>query len=112
MCSSDLKALAADAQKKDAYGKMGVIRNNVEKNVIAEMKLDPIAIMDDPKLKAKLAQEVERRLSSSPEYRGLHELATGLKYDYGLAGNTPAAPLTKDQLIEQAKAEKKRLGLA
>ena len=87
------KALAADAQKKDAYGKMGVIRNNVEKNVIAEMKLDPIAIMDDPKLKAKLAQEVERRLSSSPEYRGLHELATGLKYDYGLAGNTPAAPV-------------------
>ena len=88
-------------RSKDAFGKMGVIRSNLEKNIIAEMKLG-VEDQLDPKVRAKINQELERRLSSSPEYRGLHEIATGLKYDYGLAGNTPAAPVNYQGLYSLA----------
>ena len=96
------KAIALDNQKKDAFGKMGIIRNNMEKNVKAAMGLDPIAAIDDKNILNKIQAEVERRLSSSPEYRGLHKMATGLEYDYGLAGNTPAAPVNYQGLYSLA----------
>lgn len=86
------KAMAAENAKKDAYGKMGIIRNNIEKNIKSEMGLDPIANIDDKEILNKIQRQVEARLAGSPEYKGLHRIATGIDYDAG-GGAMPSAPV-------------------